>query len=198
MPCKILTDMVTLGAKNVSIALVHHPVVNKVGEIIGSAVTNLDLHDIARVARTYGVGQYYLTTPYEDQQKLIGEIIAHWQTGHGGTYNPARKEALSIVSMAGSIDAVIETIEQQHGRKPTVIATSAKVSENTLAYDKVREKLGLNEPILLLFGTAHGLAPEVMNRVDFVLPPIDGGTDYNHLPVRAAVAIIMDRLLGWE
>lgn len=181
---------------NVSIALVHHPVVNKQNEIIGSAVTNLDIHDIARVSRTYGVSKYFIATPYEDQQKLVQEIIDHWQTGHGGSYNPARKEALSIAIVTDSVDAVVKNIEEEHGRKPLIIATSAKISSNTLSYDEVRKHISSEVPIVLLFGTAHGLAPQIMNMVDFVLPPINGGTDYNHLPVRAAVAIIIDRLLG--
>lgn len=188
--------MVTLGAKKVSIALVHHPVVNKIGETIGSAVTNLDLHDIARVSRTYGVGHYFITTPYEDQQQLVGEIIDHWQIGRGGEYNPARKEALSIVTLEDSVDSAIKRLTELHGVAPILIATSARVSERTLPYETVQGYIEKDQPILLLFGTAHGLAPEIMNKVDYVLPPIEGGTDYNHLPVRAAVAIIVDRLLG--
>lgn len=189
-------NMVVFKKNNVSIALVHHPVVNKRHEIIGSAVTNLDIHDIARVSRTYGVSKYFIATPYEDQQKLVQQIIEHWQTGHGGSYNPARKEALSITEVTDSVDAVVRQIEKEHGRKPLIIATSAKVSHNTLSYDDVRSRISTGVPIVLLFGTAHGLAPQIMDMVDFVLPPIDGGTDYNHLPVRAAVAIIIDRLLG--
>lgn len=42
-------------SSSVSIALVHYPVLGKKGEIIGSAITNLDLHDIARTAKTYGM-----------------------------------------------------------------------------------------------------------------------------------------------
>ncbi len=51
----------------VNIALIHFPVINKLGETIGSAVTNLDIHDIARAARTFGVDRYYIITPYADQ-----------------------------------------------------------------------------------------------------------------------------------
>ena len=185
-----------MAVNTVAIALVHHPVVNKIGEIIGSAVTNLDLHDIARVARTYGLGKYYLTTPYDDQKDLVQEILDHWQTGHGSTYNPARKEALSIVAVRDSIDAVIQELEEQHGSRPLLIATTAKTTPKTLSYEAVREKIKENIPILLLFGTAHGLSREIMDSVDHVLPPVEGGTDYNHLPVRAAAAIITDRLLG--
>jgi tRNA (guanine37-N1)-methyltransferase len=50
-------------------------------------------------------------------------------------------------------------------------------------------------PFLLLFGTGHGLAQEVLERADLALPPIRPGS-YNHLSVRAACAIILDRLFG--
>jgi hypothetical protein len=180
----------------VSLALVHHPVVNKNGDVIGSAVTNLDLHDIARAAKTYGVDQYYVTTPYEDQQQLVREIVEHWQKGYGAGYNPARKNALSIVQLAPSIDEAISILTERYGQSPLVVTTSAKIHDNTVAYSVLRDKISSGIPVLLLFGTAHGLANEVMDRADAVLPPIKGNTDYNHLSVRSAASIILDRLLG--
>jgi hypothetical protein len=169
---------------------------NKKAEIIGSAVTNLDIHDIARSARTYGVAKYFITTPYTDQQDLVQELIDHWQTGHGASYNPARKEALSIVQLAGSITEVIDTLTQQHGKRPTIVTTSAQTQENTVDYEEMRSRITDNQPVLLLFGTAHGLATEVMELSDATLPPIQGGTGYNHLSVRSAASITLDRLLG--
>lgn len=184
------------GQSNIDIVLVHHPVVNKIGEIIGSAVTNLDLHDIARAGKTYGVDNYYIVTPYEDQQKLVTEILEHWQTGHGARYNPARKEALGLVQLADNLDEVIRQITEKRGKKPLLLTTSARNQEKTLSYADVRAKVKENEPILLLFGTAHGLAPQVMDMTEYSLPPVGGNTNYNHLSVRSAVSIILDRLLG--
>lgn len=180
----------------ISLALVHHPVINKNGDVIGSAVTNLDLHDIARAAKTFGVDQYYITTPFEEQQQLVNEIIDHWQTGYGAGYNPARKSALSIVQLASSLDKAIEELTDRYGSKPLVVTTSAKMHAKTLPYANLRKKIASGTPVLLLFGTAHGLAPEVMEAADVVLPPIQGSADYNHLSVRSAVAIILDRLMG--
>ncbi len=177
------------------IVLIHHPVVNSIGEIIGSAVTNLDIHDIARAGKTYGVNTYYIVTPYEDQQKLVTEIIDHWQTGHGAKRNPARKEALAIVQLADSLETVIKLVHKKRGTTPQIIGTSAKMQQNTLSYNTVRAKIE-EEPILLLFGTAHGLAQEVVEMTDYCLPPVGGKTGYNHLSVRSAVSIILDRLLG--
>lgn len=180
----------------IDIVLVHHPVVNKIGEIIGSAVTNLDLHDIARAARTYGVDNYYVVTPYEDQQKLVNEILEHWKSGHGARYNPARKEALELIRLADSLDTVIAQVTDKRGHNPLLLTTSARVQENTLSYSDVRAKIKEQESIVLLFGTAHGLAPEVMEMTNYSLPPVGADTGYNHLSVRSAVSIILDRLLG--
>lgn len=182
---------------DLDILLLHHPVTNKTGETIGSAVTNLDLHDIARVARTYGVGNYYVATPYEDQHELINEITAHWLKGHGATYNPARKEALALVKTAYSLDAVIDEIKERTGASPLLVTTSARKQKNEVQYEDLRYHLRNKvSPVLLLFGTAHGIADIVMEKADAALPPICGNSTYNHLSVRSAVSIILDRLLG--
>lgn len=179
---------------NVDIVLLHHPVLGRKGEIIGSAVTNLDLHDIARTARTYGIGNYYIVTPYVDQQKLVEEILEHWRGGHGSTYNPARKEAFSLVRLAKSLDEVLDVIARNQS-PPVLVTTSAKTQAGNITYEASCARIAGGEQTLLVFGTAHGLAPGITARADYTLPPITGPTDYNHLSVRAAVAIICDRLL---
>lgn len=184
------------GKTTLSIALIHHPVMNKREEVIGSAVTNLDIHDIARAARTYGVAEYFITTPYKDQQDLVRELLDHWQTGYGATYNPARRQALERVSLANSLDDVVTRLADRYGQAPLLVATSAMVRDNTIGYKEVTKRVKNGEPVLLLFGTAHGLAPEIMAKVDVCLPPIKAGTNYNHLSVRSAASIIIDRLLG--
>jgi len=183
-------------ATSLTLALIHHPVVNKNAEVIGSAVTNLDLHDIARMAKTYGVENYFITTPYEDQRRLVEELLAHWLTGHGATYNPARKEALSIVKVVESLADVVLSLTEQYGRKPLVITTSAHKQRNMISYGELRKEITERQPVILLFGTAHGLSAEIMDSTDATLPPISGGTGFNHLSVRSAASIIVDRLLG--
>ena len=180
---------------SVSIALIHHPVLGKKGEVIGSAITNLDLHDIARTARTYGVDAYYIVTPYADQQELVEEIIDHWQKGHGSTYNPARKEAFNLVKLAATLDEVTERMKNENA-KPMIVTTSAKNQERSISYNDARIRLESGEETLIVFGTAHGIAPEITDKADYTLPAITGQTEYNHLSVRSAVAIICDRLMG--
>jgi len=184
------------GETTLSLALIHHPVVNKRAEIIGSAVTNLDIHDIARTARTYGVAQYFIATPYADQQQLVQELLAHWETGHGAVYNPARREALSIVRLVDGLEAALAALTEHYGKRPLLVATSAILREKTLHYKELGKRIRNGEPVLLIFGTAHGLAPEVITLADEILPPIMGGTEYNHLSVRSAASIVLDRLLG--
>ena len=99
----------------IDVALIHYPVCNKNSEIIGSAVTNLDLHDIARASRTYGVDTFYVVTPFADQKKLVNEIIDHWQSGHGSTYNPDRKEAFSLIKLVDDVESLYVLAQEKWG-----------------------------------------------------------------------------------
>ena len=178
------------------LALVHYPVCNKNGETIGSAVTNLDLHDIARAGRTFGIDTLYIVTPFADQQALVRDILAHWQTGHGATYNPKRKDALALVRICHDLAELYELVEAKWQQRPTVLATSARPNVNQLDYAAARQRIFAGEPHLILFGTGWGMAPEVFADVDALLPPISGFGEYNHLSVRSAAAIVLDRVLG--
>jgi len=185
-----------LSRPNLHVALIHHPVVSKNGEIIASAVTNLDLHDIARTAKTYGVCSFYVVTPLEDQAELVGKIVAHWVTGLGGDYNPSRREALLLIRHKASYAEVLDDIRQQENAEPITVATSAKAKPPLLSFEKLKGLLDKGTPTVLALGTAWGLAETFMDASDHVLEPVTGGTDYNHLPVRSAAAIILDRVLG--
>lgn len=179
------------------IALVHYPVVNRHGEIIGSAVTNLDLHDIARAGKTYGVGTYWVITPFPEQRELAEQIVGHWTNGYGGTVNPHRSEALSIITVCSSYEEALCGATSRFRKKPLVLATCARKQDNTVGYAEVRSQiLEQGNPVLILFGTGSGLGQELLASVDGVLPPIRGYTGFNHLSVRSAAAIILDRLLG--
>lgn len=180
----------------VDLALIHFPVVNKNGETIGSAVTNLDIHDIARAARTFGVGNYYIVTPFEDQQNLVREILDHWLSGHGAGYNGKRGEALSLVRVCASLEELVELTSAKRGKRPFIVSTGARERGRILSYGAARQKIFAGENLLVLFGTAWGLAPDALEMVDAALPPIIGAGEYNHLSVRAAAAIVLDRLLG--
>ena len=174
----------------------HYPVTNKNGETIASAVTNLDLHDMARSAKTYGVKTLYAVTPLTDQKALAGKLVDHWVTGGGARYNPKRRQAMELVRVRDNLEQVIAEIEDAGGRRPKTIATCARPQEGSLSYGELRGRLQDGAPALLLFGTAWGLAPECLAQADIILDPVLGAGDYNHLSVRSATAIILDRLCG--
>ena len=50
---------------NLYLGLVHYPIYNKNMQVIATAVTNFDIHDISRTARTYDVKKYFLIHPLE-------------------------------------------------------------------------------------------------------------------------------------
>lgn len=188
--------------RNLYIALCHYPVTNKHGEKVAVSVTNLDLHDMARVARSYGLGGFYATTPIEDQKALAEQLLSHWKEGAGGAANPDRAAAFSKITVFDDIEAAVLDIEKQTGQCPRLAATSARLdrrkkAQPALTYSEVRGWLA-NSPVLLVFGTGHGLAEEVLSKAEGVLRPLRVLDDYNHLSVRSAVAIIIDRLLADE
>jgi hypothetical protein len=179
------------------IALIHAPVYNKNMETVATSITNLDIHDIARSATTYDVKRYFIVHPAEAQRALAQRIMGYWQEGFGAEYNPNRQEAFARVKLAYDLAEVEEEILKEQGRKPLRIATDARRYPNTLDYATVRQKIEeTDEPMLLLFGTGWGLLQEVMESCDIILEPICGPGEWNHLSVRSAAAIILDRLRG--
>ena len=177
-------------------ALVHYPVVNRDGETIASAVTNLDLHDLARIGCTYGVQRCYIVTPLVDQQILVRRIVDHWTRGFGAARNPDRRQAMAGLRIVASLDEAASAVERREGRPPLRVATSARPDGRHLTIPGLRATASGGRPCLLVFGTASGLAAELLQEADAVLEPIHGAGAYNHLPVRAAAAILLDRLVG--
>lgn len=191
-----MTGAVSPGDR-VAIALLHYPVYNRNHDVVTTAVTNLDLHDIARAARTYGVGRYYVVTPVPEQRELAQKVLRHWLEGWGATYNPRRKEALEIVSVTETLERAIEAESSRTGQVPKLVATGARGGAGAVSFDNFSRQLkDSDDRFLLLFGTGWGLVEEVTQRADSLLAPVRGASEYNHLSVRSAVSIILDRLLG--
>jgi tRNA (guanine37-N1)-methyltransferase len=182
------------SGRNCHIGLVHGPVLLKDGSVGTVSLTNLDVHDIARVSRTYGLGGFEVVTPLRDQLTLAGRIVEHWRTGPGARSNPDRAEALSLVRLHETLDAALTAVSAEHGRPAALVATSAR-GPATLSFAAAREMMA-TRPMLVVLGTGHGLAEDVLERADGVLPAIRPFSDYNHLSVRAAAGILIDRLIG--
>ncbi len=177
------------------IGLVHYPVYNKNYQRIASAITTLDLHDLARLAMTYHVKRFYVITPFEEQQRLARRVQTHWTKGFGAEYNRHRKEALELVEVVPSLDRAIKAITETEGEPPLLIATDAsKRKMRSVSFEGARGIIRKRQAAILIFGTAWGLDEEVIASADYVLDPISGSGGYNHLSVRTAAAIILDRL----
>jgi len=179
------------------VALLHYPVYDKNGQVVTTAVTNMDIHDIARSGKTYGIKGFYVVTPVKALQKLARKIIDHWEEGYGSQYNVTRKEALALARIADTLDDVLIDVERESGEKPLLVVTSARAGGKRASFAGLRDMLKNNtHPFLILFGTGWGLTEVIFSQADYVLEAIEGTSGYNHLSVRSAAAIVLDRLLG--
>lgn len=180
------------------VVLAHGQVLIGNERVVGTtSVTSIDIHDIARSSKTYGIEHFFIVTPLVDQQKIVKTMLDFWQTGVGVDYNPSRHEAVNLVSVIDTIADAVHQIEQKEGKKPIVIATSAiSHGEKSITYFDQDKVWAHDRPVLFVFGTGRGLAPEVLEGADYILIPVRGFTGFNHLSVRSAVGIILDRWLG--
>jgi hypothetical protein len=179
------------------IVLLHYPVYNKEGKIVTTAIANMDIHDIARLAKTYGVQGFYIVNPILEQRNRAEEIISHWREGYGANYNKFRKAAFELIRTTESLPDLFADIARETGCLPRTIVTGANFEGDLLKFTELREMLHRSDlPYLLIFGTGSGIASEVVNTADYRLEPIRGQGDYNHLAVRSAVAIVLDRVMN--
>jgi len=181
---------------SVYIALLHHPVYNKRKEIVTTCITGFDLHDIARSAVTYGIKKYFVVNPLPAQREFAQRIFDFWMDKESLEFNWTRAEAFKLISIKADLEEVIKEIKQIEGAPPKLIATSAKLRGNLTFKNLKLEISKTNDPYLILFGTGWGMADDFFDRVDAILEPIAANSEYNHLSVRSATAIILDRLLA--
>jgi tRNA (guanine37-N1)-methyltransferase len=192
--------------RSLFLCLLHHPVLDKSGKPGTVSLTNLDIHDMCRVSRTYELAGVFVTTPLEDQRELGERLLAHWTEGPGGRANPDRASALRLGRMTASLDEAAAKVAELAGAAPRIVATCARTKyrpargrkERAIVFTPPAQVRGWlrQGPVLLVLGTGHGLAAEVLSRADAIVSPVRGFSAYNHLPVRAAAAILVDRLLG--
>ena len=184
---------VTGRSRNLYVALLHYPVRNRERKVVTTSLTNLDVHDIARVSASYGLGGYVICTPLKDQQELARKIVAHWARGTGADFNPDRKRALDMVQVRDDLQGAVEYVREQTGSQPFIVASSAQ--EGAMSSESLRDILG-TRPVLLLLGTGSGLDVSVLEAADGLVRPLRFLASYNHLSVRSAASIMIDRLLG--
>jgi hypothetical protein len=181
--------------RRISAVLIHYPILDRERAVVTGAITNLDLHDISRSAHTYGLAAYYIAHPIAAQRELATRVRDHWLTGSGSRRIPDRVPPMRDLRIVSSLDEALSDC----GAAAELWVTSAKASGQCLGHDEARAVLEQGgPPVLIAFGTGWGLADEVMQRATRTLAPIRSPRDdgFNHLSVRAAAAIIFDRLLG--
>lgn len=188
---------------SIFLGLIHHPVLNRIGEIGSTAVTNVDLHDLARAGRSFGVAKFFVVTPITLQQELVGTMVKHWAEGAGGKRIPTRALAFQRIEVVDDVATALDMAEAVDGVRPKLAVTGAGLREEVMPWAEARRSIWEAAPgdpgMMLLLGTGWGLAPEIIEQADIRLPAIDGppwAGGYNHLSVRAAGVIVLDRLLG--
>jgi tRNA (guanine37-N1)-methyltransferase len=176
----------------IAVALMHYPMRDKQGDIVCTSITNMDLHDISRTAATFGAERFFVITPLASQTAIAERVISHWLKGWGASYNSNRSEAFARTELALSLGEALASMENIWGEKPLVAATSAKEAGNISC--RALGDLAEKKPVLLLFGTGWGFHPSALETADFILEPISGVGEFNHLSVRSAAAVIMERI----
>jgi hypothetical protein len=201
--------------------------VDRNGKEVTTAVTNLDIHDIARSCKTFGVQKYFVVNPEEEQRRIVSAILNHWNGELSLSYHPARAKALERVQFAATFEEAYNDAAFESGAQPFVVMPDARdlkayFGENPSApessperpwtYAELRERLSSGlpgdspaesrvlRPLMIVFGTGWGIAPSFFGKVDRALVPIRADREenrkYNHLSVRAAAAIVLDRVFG--
>lgn len=192
-------------AQQTYLALVHYPVYDRHRRVVATAITNLDIHDIARSSRTYQLAGYFLVHPVTAQRELADRITrdwGYWRKTKDDEEDPSdhRREALALIRIVPALEDAVAWITQKEGVPPLRVATHARARGATVtAGELVQEQEHTRRPLLLVFGTGWGLTDEVIASTDRFLEPIygpDGPDGYNHLSVRSAAGIILDRLFG--
>ena len=186
-----------------AVVLLHHPVTDRTGKLVTTSVTNLDIHDISRSCRTYEIDHYFLVTPILEQKSLIERILGHWSKGRSLEWHPDRFDALSRVKWMPDYGSVKADLALRYpGLGIDTVMPDARVIPGQRSYSEVRsdwEQESEASIKVVVLGTGWGVSPEFHSEVNTFLGPIYGplGKDgYNHLSVRAAAAVILDRLFG--
>lgn len=180
---------------HIHLAIRHDEVLDKTGSLVDSSITQVDLHDLCRLARTYGLGSVRCITRLPSQQSLVRKMLGFWHEGAGRDYNPKRRDALSLLHLHDSFDQCLESLQGENAKPPLVIGTSARIHQKNLEFQQLSNiMLSSGRQTVLVFGTAWGLSETQLHRCDGVLPAVQGYDGFNHLSVRCAAAILIDRL----
>ena len=185
---------ISLG--NIYVAIIHYPAYDKNHEIVATSLNNMEIHDIARSCMTFDIDLCYIVTPLPKQRQIMERLIHHWEHGYGPTYNPIRSKALEKIKMCDNIKEMLNEISAAGA--PLVVGTSSRPdNDKAIGYQEFKDLIHREKrPVLLLFGTGWGLTESTVELCDKMLLPVKGRGDYNHLSLRVALGIILDRIFG--
>jgi hypothetical protein len=132
-----------------------------------------------------------------DQREFAARVIDHWRLDEGRLYDSRRREALDLIEIVAELDNALKAAEAVAGARPLTVYTSARAAD-AIPFAEMRARLERADgpPLMILLGTGFGLGPAVRERADLTLEAIRGPGEYNHLSVRAAASIMLDRLRG--
>jgi len=183
-----------------ALALVHYPILDREKKVVATNITNFDIHDIARACTVFGVSDYFIVHPMQEQQMFVHRVLDHWRVGQGAKFNPYRRTALEPVKTASDIKEVVSELLEKWNEKPIIIATHARSVNDvpSISCAEAKDLVKSNKSVLLVFGTGFGLTDDFMVNCDYLLESIRGAPpkDYRHLSVRSAVSIYLDRIVG--
>ena len=136
--------------------------------------------------------------PIPEQREFAKSVIDHWRFDFGRAFDAAGARRWRWCESSTTLDDAIAEAGKIAGARPLIVHTSARTEHGGNDDRLMRTRLEAPDapPAMILFGTGFGMAPEMAERADIVLEAILGPGDYNHLSVRAAGAIILDRLRG--
>lgn len=138
----------------------------------------------------------YIVTPLVKQREIVEKLIHHWRHGYGATYNPVRSEALNRVRIKENVAEMIEEVSLEG--KPIIVGTSSRERQGrSIGHEELHRLIKQDtRSCHLLFGTGWGLTDETVDLCEKMLVPVKGSGDYNHLSLRVALGIVLDRIFG--
>ena len=135
-----------------------------------------------------------ISAPLVSENKVIG--ILRMDSPVAATYTQDDLRLLDILSDLGAL-AIQNSYLYSRTQELAIKDSLTGLAVRRHFTGRLKEEMKRSKrPHLILFGTGWGLCEEVIDGADIVLSPICGETEYNHLSVRSAAAIVLDRLLG--
>ena len=105
----------------------------------------------------------------------------------------------TFVRVVDNLARAVSDFQTNFTEPVKTVITGAGNRPGCISCQDFKKMLGNSaQPFMLLLGTGWGLTEECFEASDYILEPIAGAGTYNHLSVRSAAAIMLDRLIGMQ